>query len=173
VELIFPKALMMVGCLQRLIFMKVPFSGHIILTLINAVNPLVATVPIGNAVLCQRRPILATTIRPTGQILASWNSASLLGPGEPNPRSACPHRKGIKEPTNIFCKNRITPIGRLGKDTETRFTTNGTAYSRFTIATNVSCKHEDSGQYRTRTEWHVGVVWTKLAQTRSRGCRRS
>jgi single-strand DNA-binding protein len=62
----------------------------------------------------------------------------------------------------MFCKNRITLIGHLGKDAETRFTTKGTAYSRFSIATNVSWKDKESGEYRTRTEWHACVVWTKL-----------
>jgi single-strand DNA-binding protein len=62
----------------------------------------------------------------------------------------------------MFCKNRITLIGHLGKDAETRFTTKGTAYCRFFVATNVSWKDKDSGEYRTRTEWHACVVWTKL-----------
>ena len=31
----------------------------------------------------------------------------------------------------MFCKNRITLIGFLGKDAETRFTANGTAHTRF------------------------------------------
>jgi single-stranded DNA-binding protein len=31
----------------------------------------------------------------------------------------------------MFCKNRITLIGFLGKDAETRFTSNGTAHTRF------------------------------------------
>ena len=55
-----------------------------------------------------------------------------------------------------------TPIGHLGKDAETRLTTWGTAYSRFSIATNVSWKDEQFGECRTRTEWHACVVWTKL-----------
>ena len=63
----------------------------------------------------------------------------------------------------MFCKNRITLIGHLGKDAETRFTTKGTAYSRFSIATNVTWKDKESGEYRTRTEWHACVVWTNLA----------
>ena len=63
----------------------------------------------------------------------------------------------------MFCKNRITLIGHLGKDAETRFTTRGTPYSRFSIATNGSWKDKESGEYRTRTEWHACVVWTNLA----------
>jgi single-strand DNA-binding protein len=64
----------------------------------------------------------------------------------------------------MFCKNRITLIGFLGKDAETRFTTNGTAYSRFSIATNVNWKDKESGDYRTRTEWHACVAWARLGE---------
>jgi single-strand DNA-binding protein len=42
----------------------------------------------------------------------------------------------------MFCKNRITLIGFLGKDAETK----------------------DSGEYRTRTEWHRIVVWGKFGE---------
>ena len=45
----------------------------------------------------------------------------------------------------MFNLNRITLIGHLGKDAETRFTTKRTAYSRFSIATNVSWKDKESG----------------------------
>jgi single-strand DNA-binding protein len=64
----------------------------------------------------------------------------------------------------MFCKNRITLIGFLGKDTETRLTTKGTAYSRFSIATSVSWKDKESGEHRTRTEWHTCIVWAKLGE---------
>jgi len=64
----------------------------------------------------------------------------------------------------MFCKNRITLIGFLGKDALTRSTTNGTTYSRFSIATNVSWKDRESGEYRTRTQWHACIVWTKLGE---------
>ena len=64
----------------------------------------------------------------------------------------------------MFCKNRITLIGFLGKDVETRYTAKGSAYSRFSMATSVSWKDKDSGEYRTRTEWHACVVWAKLGE---------
>ena len=60
----------------------------------------------------------------------------------------------------MFCKNRITLIGFIGKDAETRFTGNGVAHTRFSVATNVSWKDRESGEYRTRTEWHsIVVIW--------------
>ena len=64
----------------------------------------------------------------------------------------------------MFCKNRITLIGFLGKDAETRFTANGTAHTRFSLATNVSWKDKASGEYKTRTEWHQIVVWGKFGE---------
>ncbi len=64
----------------------------------------------------------------------------------------------------MFCKNRITLIGFLGKDAETRFTPNGTAHTRFSLATSVSWKDKDSGEYKTRTEWHRIVVWGKFGE---------
>jgi single-strand DNA-binding protein len=64
----------------------------------------------------------------------------------------------------MFCKNRITLIGFLGKNALTRSATNGTTYSRFSIATNVTWKDKESGEYRTRTEWHACIVWAKLGE---------
>ena len=64
----------------------------------------------------------------------------------------------------MFCKNRITLIGFLGKDPETRFSPSGTAHTRFSLATNVSWKDKDSGEYKTRTEWHQIVVWGKFGE---------
>jgi hypothetical protein len=54
----------------------------------------------------------------------------------------------------LFCKNRITLIGFIGKDAQTRYTPNGTAYVRFSLLTNVSWKEKATAEYRTRTEWH-------------------
>jgi single-strand DNA-binding protein len=64
----------------------------------------------------------------------------------------------------MFCKNRITLIGFLGKDAETRFTASGTAYTRFSVATNVSWKNKETDEYTTRTEWHRIVVWGKFGE---------
>ena len=42
----------------------------------------------------------------------------------------------------MLCKNRITLIGFLGQYAEMRYTSNGTAYTRFSLATSVSWKRE-------------------------------
>jgi single-strand DNA-binding protein len=64
----------------------------------------------------------------------------------------------------MFCKNRITLIGFIGKDAETRTIAKGTICSKFSVATNFSWKDKVSSEYTTRTEWHSCVVWGKLGE---------
>ena len=64
----------------------------------------------------------------------------------------------------MLCKNRITLIGFLGQDAETRSARNGTVYTRFSLATSASWKEKESDEYKTRTEWHRIISWNKLAQ---------
>ncbi|MGA8595044.1 MAG: single-stranded DNA-binding protein [Bryobacteraceae bacterium] len=42
----------------------------------------------------------------------------------------------------MFCKNRITLIGFVGQQAESRSTSNGTVYTRFSLATSVSWKEK-------------------------------
>jgi single-strand DNA-binding protein len=62
----------------------------------------------------------------------------------------------------MLCKNRITLIGFLGQHADTRSTTNGTVYTRFSLATSVSWREKGSDDYTTRTEWHRVISWNKL-----------
>jgi len=55
--------------------------------------------------------------------------------------------------------NRVTLLGRLGKDAETKFTTSGISISKFTLATNRSTKDQQSGEWKELTDWHNIVVW--------------
>jgi single-strand DNA-binding protein len=64
----------------------------------------------------------------------------------------------------MLCKNRITLIGFLGQHAETRSTSNGSVYTRFSVATSVSWKGKETGEYNTRTEWHRVISWNKLGQ---------
>jgi single-strand DNA-binding protein len=64
----------------------------------------------------------------------------------------------------MLCKNRITLIGFLGQDADTRSTLNGNQYTRFSLATSVSWKENADNDYKTRTEWHRVVCWNKLAE---------
>ena len=63
----------------------------------------------------------------------------------------------------MLCKNRITLIGFLGQDAESRITPNGNPYTRFSLATSVSWKENRNSDYKTRTEWHRVICWNKLA----------
>src|SRR5260370_5282219 len=59
--------------------------------------------------------------------------------------------------------NRVTLVGRLGRDTETKFTGAGQAVANFSIATDETYK-DKTGARQKRTEWHRIVVWGKQAE---------
>jgi len=59
--------------------------------------------------------------------------------------------------------NKVLLMGRLGKDPELRYTTDGTPVATFSLATSESYK-DRSGVKQERTEWHNIVVWRKLAE---------
>ncbi|MCD8106754.1 MAG: single-stranded DNA-binding protein [Oscillospiraceae bacterium] len=58
--------------------------------------------------------------------------------------------------------NKITLIGRLGRDPEARMTPAG-AVANFSLATDEMWL-DSQGQKQTRTEWHRVVVWGKQAE---------
>ena len=64
----------------------------------------------------------------------------------------------------MFCKNRVTLIGFVGQQAETRTTTTGSAYTRFSLATSVSWKEKGASEYNTRVEWHRILCWNRLAE---------
>jgi single-strand DNA-binding protein len=55
--------------------------------------------------------------------------------------------------------NKVTLLGHLGKDAETKFTQSGTAVSNFTVATNRRWKDQQTGEWKEETEWHRCVLW--------------
>lgn len=59
--------------------------------------------------------------------------------------------------------NRVTLIGYVGQDPDTRTLENGTAVGRFSLATSDSYKDKE-GNWQTQTEWHNVVVWRDLAE---------
>ncbi len=62
---------------------------------------------------------------------------------------------------------KITLVGNLGRDPETRYTPNGTMNVTFTMA--VSRRFNDqSGQQQERTNWYRVTTWGKLAETTDR-----
>jgi single-strand DNA-binding protein len=60
--------------------------------------------------------------------------------------------------------NKVTIIGNLGQDPETRYTPSGVAVCNFSVATSESWKDKDSGEKKERTEWHRIVAWGKLGE---------
>ena len=59
--------------------------------------------------------------------------------------------------------NRCEFIGRLGKDVETRYMTDGKAVANFSIAVGSSWKSKD-GEKQESTEWINLVAYDKLAE---------
>jgi len=57
-----------------------------------------------------------------------------------------------------FSLNKIMLIGNLGRDAETRFTTNNVSVSSFTLATTNSYKGKD-GNWVNETTWHNIVAF--------------
>ena len=60
--------------------------------------------------------------------------------------------------------NRVTLIGNLGADPETRFMPNGDAVCNIRLATTESWKDKSSGEKKEITEWHRVVFYRKLAE---------
>ena len=60
--------------------------------------------------------------------------------------------------------NRVTIIGNLGKDPETRYAPSGDAVTNITVATTETWKDKATGEKREATEWHRVVFFGKLAE---------
>jgi single-strand DNA-binding protein len=59
--------------------------------------------------------------------------------------------------------NKIMLIGNLGKDPDLQVTSDGTPYTRFSLAVNRSYKTA-SGEKKEETEWFNIVAWRQLAE---------
>ncbi len=59
--------------------------------------------------------------------------------------------------------NKVILLGNLGKDPEVKYTPQGTAVAKITVATNERFK-DKSGTWQDRTEWHNVVLWQRLAE---------
>ncbi len=60
-------------------------------------------------------------------------------------------------------KNRVTLIGNLGQDPETKTTETGKKFTHFTLATKDGYKNAD-GQKVSETTWHNIVAWNGIAE---------
>ena len=59
--------------------------------------------------------------------------------------------------------NKVTLIGRLGRDPEVRYMPNGDAVCNFSLATSEKFT-DKSGNKAEKTEWHNIVIYRKLAE---------
>lgn len=57
--------------------------------------------------------------------------------------------------------NRVTLMGRLGADPETRRLTSGDPVVSLRIATSEQWRDKQTGEKRERTEWHTVVIFNK------------
>lgn len=54
--------------------------------------------------------------------------------------------------------NKVTLLGRLGRDPETRTTSSGKVVVSLAIATSEKWKDKNSGEQKEKTEWHRVVI---------------
>lgn len=59
--------------------------------------------------------------------------------------------------------NKVILVGRLGKDPETRYMTNGEAVTNVNLATEENWK-DKTGEKQSKTEWHKIVFYRRLAE---------
>ena len=66
--------------------------------------------------------------------------------------------------------NKVTLIGNLGRDVETKFTPSGKARSALSVATERRFK-DQSGEYKSETQWHRVIMWQneQVAQELTKG----
>ena len=60
--------------------------------------------------------------------------------------------------------NKVILIGNLGQKPDMKYTQSNTAVANLSLATSESWKDKDSGDLKTKTEWHRVVYFGKLAE---------
>jgi single-strand DNA-binding protein len=60
--------------------------------------------------------------------------------------------------------NKVTLIGNLGTDPESRFMPNGNQVVTLSIATTMSWKDKTTGEKKSETEWHRVTMFGALAE---------
>jgi single-strand DNA-binding protein len=70
---------------------------------------------------------------------------------------------GPEKETEMSSVNKVTLVGRLGQDPETK-DVNGTTVANFSLATSETWKDKDSGDKKERTEWHRLAAWGRQAE---------
>ena len=60
--------------------------------------------------------------------------------------------------------NKVILVGNLGQKPDMKYTQSNTAVANLSMATSESWKDKDSGDLKTKTEWHRVVYFGKLAE---------
>ena len=60
--------------------------------------------------------------------------------------------------------NKVILVGNLGQKPDMKYTQSNTAVANLSLATSESWKDRDSGDLKTKTEWHRVVYFGKLAE---------
>lgn len=60
--------------------------------------------------------------------------------------------------------NKVSLIGNLGADPESRYTSSGDCVATIRLATSEQWKDRNSGEKKEATEWHRVVFYRKLAE---------
>ena len=60
--------------------------------------------------------------------------------------------------------NKVILVGNLGQKPDMKYTQSNTAVANLSLATSESWKDKDSGDLKTKTEWHRCVYFGKLAE---------
>jgi single-strand DNA-binding protein len=64
--------------------------------------------------------------------------------------------------------NKVLILGRLGKDPEIRFTSDGTTVASFSVATSTGSKDKVTGAKTEHTEWHRMSAFNSAADVASK-----
>ena len=60
--------------------------------------------------------------------------------------------------------NKVILVGNLGQKPDMKYTQSNTAVANLSLATSESWKDKDSGDLKTKNEWHRVVYFGKLAE---------
>ncbi|MBI5928709.1 MAG: single-stranded DNA-binding protein [Chloroflexi bacterium] len=60
---------------------------------------------------------------------------------------------------------QITIIGRVGRDPELRYTSNGTGVCSFSVAVSKKWTDRNSNEKKEKTTWYKVSAWRQLAET--------
>lgn len=60
--------------------------------------------------------------------------------------------------------NKVILVGHLGADPETRYMPSGGAVANVSLATEESWKDRDTGEKKSRTEWHRVTFYNRIAE---------